>query len=664
MPRFVTFNNRKVLEPNTYAQSRGGEPIAPDVASFGNVLIIDTGLGANYGGGSGINGEKYSAKDAIYEFDNIIDFQKWMRGGMINDAAKYLFRPTRNPAQKGADKLYFVSAKTSTPSEATLSFGAGTGVAATGTITVTVLANIAGDTFSIGGHDIVVGVDFSIAGLTTEIEGATALVAAINAHPSISNLVTADNVGGTVAAITLTAKIPGLPSNSIALTYTDSGSGVGATVSGATLSGGSQSKGGYVKIKTLAEGDGSIGVVNGTSSDLQSGFGFKIIAGTNDTTAVKVQFYKGTYQGVDPVSGKAYDRILPENAVSELVAESDEFTSFADFLSWAEVTPEFNNYFYLVDGSSFTLTDGSTSNADAIAGMIGFHSGSETYSASDLNDVLDAIPELDNTYFLVDKYGVSDGVDTENTAIWAHILNEARFEKFMVVGGGKDYTQSVQTSASTRAMAAYYDSERVYVVHSDVWKDDVNEPTGERRYNTFYHAAAYCGFLAGLEPQTPSTNKTLVWDRAEHDAKLKDREVLLKSGVVHLKDRSGEWVVNQEVNTLQANTQAIYPSGKSPEGSIMRISAALNKTLSLNFDKRSVGKNRNTSSPADVKSLLESILASNTAKPDADSLIIKAFDTRVTLKGVDYEVSYGYETNGPINRVFITSYIYTPTVTA
>lgn len=73
---------------------------------------------------------------------------------------------------------------------------------------------------------------------TSNGSAATSLAAQINAHATAGALVKAVVNNATV---TLYAKVGGTGGNSIALEYANNGEGVGATVSGATLSGGSNS---------------------------------------------------------------------------------------------------------------------------------------------------------------------------------------------------------------------------------------------------------------------------------------------------------------------------------------------------------------------------------------------------------------------------------------
>jgi phage tail sheath gpL-like len=113
----------------------------------------------------------------------------------------------------------------------TITLASALGVAASGTVT---LGGGAGNvTITVGGT-AVGPVVFD----TSDIVTATACVTALNANPTVAALITASNVGGTSAVITLTADAKGTAGN--AITLTSSRTAGTATASGATFAGGLQ----------------------------------------------------------------------------------------------------------------------------------------------------------------------------------------------------------------------------------------------------------------------------------------------------------------------------------------------------------------------------------------------------------------------------------------
>ncbi|MEM9326147.1 MAG: phage tail sheath C-terminal domain-containing protein [Bacteroidota bacterium] len=130
---------------------------------------------------------------------------------------------------------------------AAIANGTNVPVAATGTITVTTHTNLDGDTITVNGQAFTgtaaddTGTNFSVAaGAASTAEN---ILQALNRHADGDY-----SASRTGAVITIVATTAGAAGNSIDLSYTDGGSGVGASVSGATLTGGSD---GLAPDKTL-----------------------------------------------------------------------------------------------------------------------------------------------------------------------------------------------------------------------------------------------------------------------------------------------------------------------------------------------------------------------------------------------------------------------------
>lgn len=115
----VNFEGRKVILPGVYSIIKSGIKNPPISLSYGNVLIIDTGSGANYGGGSGVNGELASGLDTVYPIDNIEDFRKLVKGGYWYTLAKPLFEPLPQPGINGVSTVYYIRAATTVSSRMT-----------------------------------------------------------------------------------------------------------------------------------------------------------------------------------------------------------------------------------------------------------------------------------------------------------------------------------------------------------------------------------------------------------------------------------------------------------------------------------------------------------------------------------------------------------------
>jgi hypothetical protein len=107
------FNGRKESLPGVYATIKSGIQNPPIVADYGTVLIIDTGLGALWGGGAGINGILANGADAVYAFYNLLDYRSFLKGGKFWKLAEPLFKPRKT--EPGVSKIYHVKAATTYP---------------------------------------------------------------------------------------------------------------------------------------------------------------------------------------------------------------------------------------------------------------------------------------------------------------------------------------------------------------------------------------------------------------------------------------------------------------------------------------------------------------------------------------------------------------------
>lgn len=114
------FDNRTIIEPGAYSRvTYGGNPLISSLPT-GNVLVLDGGSNAGFGGGSGINGEIESKKKAIYAFSDVQEYKNFLKGGMQWDLADSLFNPSNNG--RGSRLVYFVKAATTTAAYLNLVF--------------------------------------------------------------------------------------------------------------------------------------------------------------------------------------------------------------------------------------------------------------------------------------------------------------------------------------------------------------------------------------------------------------------------------------------------------------------------------------------------------------------------------------------------------------
>lgn len=528
MPRTITFDNKQIIEPGATARTIGGVAESNIAADTGTVLIIDTGRGAGFGGGSGFSGENSQGVSSIYEFADYAAFRKWNGGGEMNQVVFKLFNPSETYA--GAQKLLYVQAKESTSPSATLTLANGT-----------------------------------------------------------------------------------------------------------------------IVMKTLAEGVGANGVLD--SGELISGFAAKLVSGVTNTSKVKLQIYRGAYEGLD-ADGELVGNGTETSAT--LVAESREVSSFSELNDWINNNPTGNGYLasIVATGTGDITTADVTSNTTFTV----FDGGTESYTSTVYDDLVRSLDEIDYNFAIVAINGGVNAVGVENTKLFTALTTTSLDTKFLIIAGGNDSTDYDQLNDSSFAAAAYYDHEQVQVFHGGIQK--VRREGGYKTYDSLHGAALFAGLVAGLEPQVPATFKSIDVDRPTFELSKTQREAGLKAGVVHMRDvRTRGWSINQDVNTKQDNDYQVQSDGTSPEGPIARIKAALNRIVRQETELQFVGKSYSEANPATVKNFVEKILLDNTASSSQQGLIIRAFGVSVTFSNGDLYVEYSFVPNGPVNRVFITGTI-------
>ena len=118
MPTIVNFNNRQIIEPGAYSQIKSGIPVPAVLGTYANVMVIDTGIGKDYGWGSGVNGELQNGAGSIYSFTSLEDMKRAVKGGIVYDLMDYLWSPTRNG--NGPRTVYYARAATTTAAKFTM----------------------------------------------------------------------------------------------------------------------------------------------------------------------------------------------------------------------------------------------------------------------------------------------------------------------------------------------------------------------------------------------------------------------------------------------------------------------------------------------------------------------------------------------------------------
>lgn len=405
---------------------------------------------------------------------------------------------------------------------------------------------------------------------------------------------------------------------------------------------------GALQFKCKNEGTAGNGVLQ--DGQLKVGYAARIIEGTDDASKFKCQIFRGSYMGVDK-DGEPYGSKSFADAQSNLLTESDEISTLGELYEWARADKYVLAHF-VVEMSGTETTKVSTIDMTTATGGT-----TEYLKDTEYADVLEAISELDITFFLTTNTDVEKGIDANtNGRLFTFLKNDAKFTEFMVIPGGSSDTDLFGESGSSQSIAKYYNSGQVAVIHGSpiVNRKDGN---GTKTLPSIYLAAAIIGLNAGKSPQSPLTFQRVGYQSFVYDLKKKEREKALQAGIMHVRNVSGYWCINQGVTTLQDNKRTIAADGQSMELSIELIKAQLNKELIVDGATRFTGKTAAQASPQTVKNFVETKLQSLTATADSDNLILSWKNVKVSAKNSDYFVTYDFQPNLPVNKVFFTGNI-------
>lgn len=402
-------------------------------------------------------------------------------------------------------------------------------------------------------------------------------------------------------------------------------------------------------LKCKNEGEVGNGVIE--SGVLKVGYAARVITGSDDPSKFKCQVYRGSFMGVDK-DGEPYGSASLSTASGNLLTESEEFETLEELYNWARSDK------YILANFVVSMTGVKTSNISAVTLTAATEGKTEWLKDSEYADILEAISELDVTFFLATNTSVGDGISSATTGrLFTFLKNDAKFTEFLVIPGGSSDSDLFGESDSSQAIAKYYDSEQTVVVHGApiVNRKDGN---GTKELPSIYLAAAIIGLAAGQAPQQPLTFKRVGYQSFTYDLKKKEREKALQAGIMHVRNLSGYWCVNQGITTLQDNKKSIASDGQTMELSIALIKAQLNKELIVDSANRFIG---NTSavnaSPQTIKNFTETKLSSLTAKTGEDNLLKSWKNVKVVQKNSDFQITYDFAPNLPVNKLFFTGNI-------
>lgn len=420
---------------------------------------------------------------------------------------------------------------------------------------------------------------------------------------------------------------------------------------------GGGSAGGSFKIDTLDEGVAANGEL--VSTKLSYGYAYTVETGVVDTAKWIFKVWRGEYKGAYTNDGIAYDEISSTiaNESPSLLVQSPEFANIQTLIDWAGVDQTFGSYFIL-DPTSAKVGTGVVTIADVtpVAGFNVSTGGTQTYSKMD--DALEAVRELPYNWVM---YTVADSTAVHSDAniikIKTHILTMAKYDKFLMVGGGDAALSTSITSAAT------LNSDRICIVPGGVYKTSQLTASGFRLWSSFFHACMYVGRICGLAPQIPITAKALDIAKLQLNLTIADQEKALVGGVlatIYNPSRK-EFVCLQGVNTLQNNSYQLNPDGTSFSIQLRRIAAQLNYELIVNASTQllnnPVGTNRNTLSEKVLIEWVKGYLGRKLATDTRDNLLISYRNVTCVRDQDAYFITYEFEANAEINKIFLTGFM-------
>lgn len=657
----VTVNGKQFARPGIYSTIKSGITNPSLNLSYGNAVLLDTGIGAGFGGGSGINGENKTGINSVYEFTNIEDFRNFVKGGELWNLAEPLFRP--ETGVNGVSKLFFVKAASTTKGLKSLTFTNGTmsfatkdegsfvnGVLTSSQLTKGYAMKLIASPKTAGKYILQFwmgtfkGLDSLNANAPYDnIAQANTKPVKVYESPEVSTLAELSTIlskdkSFNDAFTLVSTTIPPLSTLSTPVVGQ-----FGLTPgSGGTFTIGTSRFFKVTAINSIGETLPSAEVSITTTA---TGDGMFLVWGAV-TGATKYRIYKGNTTGA-------------QNGYYEIPAFVGSYSNNALFLNSDSGT------------TAGTPPVTGTANMDGVGNIVSgdlitlsgyqlFAGGTETYE-TDLSNTIDTIKNLDFTHFLCTEYG-TNAESANNTTIFEFLTGGTlKYEKYAWIGAGYDSS----SFASSQVTTSYYDSPKINVVHGGGLKTDRTKVSGFRNVSSLWVTAAVMARTLGLEPQTPITFKSINLNGLQHNLSADEIEVAISKGLIYLNYdfELEKIVVGSGTNSMQTNDFLIDTNGDSYSISIERIKSQLNKELIFNgkrfFFGSENGANRNTVSEEDIKEWLKGFLTSKIATDNNDNLLITFDPADITIvRNQDtYYVTYSFVPNGEITKIVFTGFM-------
>lgn len=413
---------------------------------------------------------------------------------------------------------------------------------------------------------------------------------------------------------------------------------------------------GSIEMQVRSEGLVGNGALN-VNNVLSRGYGFILTQGVIDNTKYIMNFYRGTFRGLDQ-NGNPIGNITEANSVAQLLTKSVEFNTVSALVAWMQTDATFNKYFRLnsytipvhdnVDKGDFDVYNSSLTLASG---------GTEVYGAQDFQDALTAATKLNVDFVFSDKYGANSR-HANNSSLETFVVTSSKFKPQLYIA-----SQTNQPDFATSiADAKFFNSQQVTVVHGGS-KISISNNRGFNVYDSYYSAAILLGREAGLQPQVPLTFKDVSVDGLTHVLNETEEKQALNAGLLVLvpNDDGNGFECLKGVNTLQENTFLQNDDGTTHSKQFYRIARQLNKMLIIDGKKLlkdPKGVNRNTLSSTDLVQFTKRELLSVQASPGNDGLILGGFDGTivVTRKSDAWFTTYSFIPNTEISFLFFTGF--------
>lgn len=629
----VNFGGKQRVIPNTYAEILSGVENPPSALTTGEVLVIDTGGNATWGGGSGVDGEFSQGLDSFYRFTSVQSAQSFLMGGKYSKYMENLFFP--EDGVQGTPSVTFVKSATTVPAEITKTWGAYDFQAKCK------FEGVCGNAVTTGDTPAVWEFDVDLVGDATDthtllIDGVTIgsyIVPAIPLSPASTAIAIAQDIVATASGYTVLSVIgnkirvkaiagDGSASNVMSFNYNTTGTAVG----------------GVNRVK-----DGV------TAPILEKGFAMKVLPSKKGVNFSEVSFYKSTFTGLAP-DGISYNEITAEQATPKLIATTTVST-LQELIAWAKKDKGFNSYFQLVDntGGNDVAIPSTDDN------WIGATGGTENYDVNLMDTILQYINDT-NIEFIVTTESFANSLSVFNQPVIDWVNRDSRFIRQLFITGGNN----LNDFDGSLALCQELDSDVVNVVHGAYKSTSQLSPDGFRYWDADGKLFLMLGRLGGLEPQNSLTFKSINIAKEVHPLTEDEKIQALDSGLLvsYFNTDRSLFIVLQGVNTLQNNEFFFNEDGTTFSIQVKRIDAQVNKTLVIESNIKLLGKeegaNKKNLNSATVSEFTKAQLDFLTATETQDNLILGYRSVEVSFDQDNFFVTYEFEPNSEITKGFFT----------